>query len=302
MPQPKRVTDEQLAASYARTGSVHKTGAELGIHGGSVHERLVKLGIQKKMNVFTPEDDRLLVQLYNTYARIGELDILAKHFGRTKHFLCRQAKRLGLTDPNRPKPYLPQLSSEAQKERIRVNGHSRGMLGKKHSRESLSKMMGRPQSEEQKNATSQRMFERWHSMTPEERIAFSGDAKRSWKAAWREIGGVRKYYRSRWEANYARYLEWLKKRGEIRSWKHEPKTFWFLAIKRGTRSYLPDFEVVENNGTASYHEVKGWMDDASRVKLKRMAKYYPEEKIVLIDRAAYMAIAKTMKRIIVDWE
>jgi hypothetical protein len=247
------------------------------------------LGAQKPMNTFTPANDALLVQLYPTYARIGQLDILAKHFGRTKQFLCRQAKRLNLTDPARPKGYLPQLTSEAQKERIRTNGHPRGMSGKTHS-------------EEFKERQRERGFDRWEGMTEEERLAFSTTGKRSWKGGWREIGDVKKYYRSTWEANYARYLEWLKRRGEIQSWRHEPKTFWFLNIKRGTRSYLPDFEVIENGGKAVYHEVKGWLDDKSRVKLQRMAKYYPQEKIILIDRAAYQSIAKTMKAIIRDWE
>src|SRR5687768_3513242 len=94
-------------------------------------------------------------------------------------------------------------------------------------------------------------------------------------ASWRVIGGIRKYFRSRWEANYARYLEWLKTNGEIVSWTHEPKTFWFEKIKRGTRSYLPDFCVIEKNGKEVYYEVKGYMDSKSKTKIKRMAKYYP---------------------------
>jgi len=289
MAQAKRVSDADLISSYAKTGSVHKTAVEFGLRGGSVHERLVKLGAQNRMNVFTPSDDRLLVQLYPTYARIGQLDILAKHFGRTKQFLCRQAKRLNLTDPERPKPYLAEGSSARQKEWHRNNPHPRGMAGKKHS-------------EEFKARQSQRSAERWAAMSEEERAALQSKANRTWKGGWREIGGVRKYYRSTWEANYARYLEWLKGRKEIKSWRHEPKTFWFLSIKRGTRSYLPDFEVVENDGSVAYHEVKGWLDDKSRVKLQRMAKYYPDEKVVLVDRDAYQAIARTMKGIIREWE
>lgn len=123
----------------------------------------------------------------------------------------------------------------------------------------------------------------------------------TWKQEWLEIGGKRKYYRSRWEANYARYLEWLKINGQIKEWSHEPKTFWFEKIRRGTKSYLPDFLVTENDGSEAYHEVKGWMDNRSKTKLKRMAKYYPEVKLVLIEAKVYNAIKKSMSKVIPDW-
>jgi len=124
----------------------------------------------------------------------------------------------------------------------------------------------------------------------------------AWKAGWRVIGGVKKYYRSKWEANYARYLEWLRLGGHISEWKHEPTTFWFESIKRGTRSYLPDFWVKENSGLEVYHEVKGWLDSKSKTKLKRMAKYHPTVKLLMIDAKSYASIAKSVKAFIPDWE
>ena len=99
--------------------------------------------------------------------------------------------------------------------------------------------------------------------------------KTTWKAAWHTIGGVKKYYRSRWESNYAKYLQFLLEHGNISKWEHEPETFWFNKIMRGCRSYLPDFRVTYPNGEVIYHEVKGWFDERSRTKLKRMAKYHP---------------------------
>jgi hypothetical protein len=128
------------------------------------------------------------------------------------------------------------------------------------------------------------------------------ESKDIWKAGWREIGGYKKYYRSKWEANYARYLEWLKTNGEIREWIHEPDTFWFESIRRGVRSYLPDFKVTEIGGKIKYHEVKGWMDKKSRIKLKRMKKYYPEIIMVLIQKKEYEEIKRKLSRIIIDWE
>jgi hypothetical protein len=124
----------------------------------------------------------------------------------------------------------------------------------------------------------------------------------SWKAAWREIGGMRKFYRSQWEANYARYLEFQKQRGLIKEWKHECETFWFDGLKRGCVSYLPDFKVTLNDGSVEYHEVKGWMDSASKTKIKRMAKYHPEIKLRIFDGKWYKENSRKLSGIIKDWE
>lgn len=111
-----------------------------------------------------------------------------------------------------------------------------------------------------------------------------------------------RFFRSTWEANYARYLNWLISVGDIKSWEYEVDTFEFIAIKRGTRFYTPDFKVTERNGTTVYHEVKGWMDPKSKTRLARMAKYYPAVKLILIDKDAYYAIAKTAKHLVSNWE
>jgi hypothetical protein len=64
---------------------------------------------------------------------------------------------------------------------------------------------------------------------------------------------------------------------------------------------LPDFRVTLNDGSIEYHEVKGWMDDRSQTKLNRMAKYYPNVKMVLIDGKRYRGIESTLKNVI-DFE
>lgn len=126
--------------------------------------------------------------------------------------------------------------------------------------------------------------------------------KKTWKASWREIGGQRKYFRSRWEANFARVLEFRKASGEILDWKHEPKTFWFDGIKRGCVSYLPDFLVTMPDGSELFYEVKGWMDERSMTKLKRMKKYYPKVRLELIDAKAYKELERSLSKIIDGWE
>lgn len=196
-----------------------------------------------------------------------------------------------------------QINVARLKNHIATNGHPKGALGMKHSAET-------------KKTISQKSKEFWDNATPEYKSDVSLKAlktkvakgisiaprKASWKAGWREIGGIKKYYRSRWEANYARYLVALKDGGLIQDWKHEPTTFWFEAIKRGTRSYLPDFLVVDLDGAEVYHEVKGWMDDRSKTKLKRMKIYHPNVCVKVIEKAEYKALAAEWSAKIGDWE
>src|SRR5699024_4535545 len=130
---------------------------------------------------------------------------------------------------------------------------------------------------------------------------YSKRNKCSWKQQWAEFGGKRNYYRSQWELNYARYLEMLKSMGEIKEWEHEPKTFWFDGVKRGTTSYLPDFRVTESDGSVAYHEVKGWMDARSKTKIKRMAKYHPDVELIVIDSKAYKRLEKQVKHLVNGW-
>lgn len=111
-----------------------------------------------------------------------------------------------------------------------------------------------------------------------------------------------RYFRSAWEANYARYLNWLVAMRQIARWEYEVDTFEFTSIKRGQRFYTPDFKITNLNGSIEYHEIKGWMDDNSRVKLDRMRRYYPSVKVVLIDKEGYYAIAKTARHLVNNWE
>jgi hypothetical protein len=110
------------------------------------------------------------------------------------------------------------------------------------------------------------------------------------------------YVRSTWEANYARYLLFLKKNGNIHDFEYEPDTFWFEKIKKGCRFYIPDFKVWTSPTKFEYHEVKGYMDQKGQTKLNRMARYYPEVKIVLIDKAVYRDIYNKVARLIPNWE
>jgi hypothetical protein len=126
--------------------------------------------------------------------------------------------------------------------------------------------------------------------------------KNTAQQGWREIGGKRNYYRSKWEANYARFLQLLQDQRKIKCWVHEPKTFWFEGIKRGVCSYKPDFGVTKNDDTMEYYEVKGYMDPKSATKIKRMKKYYPAEKVVLVGPKWFKENNNILKGVIKDWE
>ena len=109
------------------------------------------------------------------------------------------------------------------------------------------------------------------------------------------VGGKRKdlesdYFRSKWEANYARYLNQM----EI-NWEYEPKTFWFEDIRSGTTSYTPDFYLVDSD---EWVEVKGRWDSKSKTKLRRFKKYHPEEfaKLYIIT-ADIFGKSKTAKKV-----
>lgn len=121
------------------------------------------------------------------------------------------------------------------------------------------------------------------------------DGKATWKQEWKVIGQRRIFFRSRWEFLYALYLEHLKERGIIKDWEHEAETFWFEKIKRGTRSYLPDFKVYFNNGGIEYCEVKGYMDERSKTKIKRMGIYYPSVKLRVVEKDWFFKNNKALK-------
>jgi hypothetical protein len=123
-----------------------------------------------------------------------------------------------------------------------------------------------------------------------------------WKAEHRIIGGKRCFFRSSWEANYARILQLWKDDEKIVEWEHEPDTFWFDKIKRGVRSYLPDFKVWLNDGTIVYYEVKGYMDKKSATKVKRMKLYYPKIILIVIDQNWYKTNGQKYRLLIADWE
>ena len=101
-------------------------------------------------------------------------------------------------------------------------------------------------------------------------------------------------FRSRWEANFARYLNFLGMK-----WEFEPKTFRFENQKTGTVSYTPDFYLKDIN---TYVEIKGYLDSVSKSKLKKMSNYYKEVDITLLMKEDYFKIEREFGWKIDGWE
>lgn len=244
------------------------------------------LGLTQRDRTVLPEDVRYTARLCKYCG--GEFMILRYNRAKTCSPKCCAA-------------LLGEATSIRVKAQWKERGHPRGMLGKTHTPEYCAKMservkaawadpnstMNSPEMRQRKSASASRAMARRIKERPES--VYSRTHK-----GWLEFegGAKRCYFRSGWEMNYAHYLDWLKRIGEILDWEYEADTFWFEGIKRGTRSYLPDFKVVEKDGAVVYHEVKGWMDQKSKTKLARMAKYHPGVRIVVIDEAQYKAIMK----------
>ena len=121
------------------------------------------------------------------------------------------------------------------------------------------------------------------------------------RKGWIRVGSKEYYVKSSWEANMALYYQLLKKNGDICDWEYEPDTFWFERIRRGVRSYTPDFKIWISEEDFYYVEVKGYMDSKSKTKIKRMKKYFPQVELRVITKKEYNTISK-VKRVIPEWD
>lgn len=316
VPAKKKASDDELVESYFELKSVWKVAKQFHMCGQSVHERLSKLGLICS-GKWTKEDDLQLIQLYGRYTESMFLESIAKAMGRTKAAIACRANELGLTTYFRPKSQTSKDKlSVSQRERLSKQPHPRGMLGKKHSPETLQLI-----SESSKDRASNYSEEDWAKRG--EKITatkikngtvnpnINRDNPYSRTKSGKRYDLNNQYFRSKTEANYARYLNLLG-----HTWEYEPKEFYFEGIRKGCISYTPDFY---NKTLDRWIEVKGWFDDRSKTKMKRFKKYYPSEfsRLVMITQSRktmeiaiemgipyerYEDIATQCKNIIRHWE
>jgi len=73
------------------------------------------------------------------------------------------------------------------------------------------------------------------------------------------------------EAQYAQYLELLRKSLQIIHWSYES-----IKLRLADRTwYTPDFLVINAHYMIEFHEFKGFWRDDARVKIKVAAEQYP---------------------------
>jgi hypothetical protein len=73
------------------------------------------------------------------------------------------------------------------------------------------------------------------------------------------------------EASWAQQLELMRRAGDIEWYAYEPVN---LRLAPNTY-YNPDFLVLCSDGTLEIHEVKGFWQDAARIKVKVAASTFP---------------------------
>lgn len=328
MSTPWTPEEDAFITNNFRAMSIKEMSAHLGRSEGAVRNRRLALGVSGAWKFrWTAEKEEQIREAYAARTHKDGLDqkSLAEAIGCSLISLQRKARELGLTGhwgtlkdehgrypSQRPKYATEDERRKAQSERLQKmwqeRPHPRGATGIKHTDEAKRAM-----------AAGSRRY--WESLTPEERTARARRAvmtkmkrhgtagpvygkpenaySRSRGGKRDDLGGM--YFRSAWEANYARYLNWLMDQDDIKGWEYEADTFVFEGYTRGAMTYRPDFKVTEKDGRIVYHEVKGWMDGPSKTRLKRMAKHYPDVEVIVIGEPEYRAIAK-WKDMIPNWE
>lgn len=303
-----------LYTLYAREGSVHRVGKIVGLSGDTVHQRLKKAGYPLDRQNWSQAELSALTSYYaDTPDDAFSLEAAVALIGRHRMAVALKASELGLCNASRKtNASVIAKFEEISRGRWDRHPHPRGMLGK-------------PQSEKAKLAVSRASKARWlldktffighMSEANRQRRSDAMVARQADPKSGVRRGGVTRtnygrrvdlgnmFFRSSWEANYARYLNTLILSGEIVRWEFEPDTFWFEAIRRGVRSYLPDFKVwPAGDGAHYYVEVKGWMDAKSKTKLKRMKKYHPTVALKLCGAKQYKILDRRFRDVIPGWE
>jgi Protein of unknown function (DUF1064) len=308
--QMKTITDGQIADAYQVHGSVWKVGEALGISGQTVSRRMKNIGITVNRKFVSDIDrDRIVIAYQNAPIEGPDLDLLSKELGRTRQFICRIAGKFGLTKRRPISSSSKRKISLSTIERWKLQTHPKGFLGKNHADEAKSRIS----SASKRSWSTQKTFG-IGNMSPENlerksaRMALMASLRPAEKNYSRAKGGRRQdlgniYFRSSWEANYARYLNLLIRLGAVEKWEFEPVTFWFEGIRRGTISYKPDFRVYyKDDPVPEYVEIKGWVVEKDRTKWRRMAKYHPNIKLVIIKAKEFYALKRKWESSIPNWE
>lgn len=123
--------------------------------------------------------------------------------------------------------------------------------------------------------------------------ALSQKALKSQTMHSRSKKGIREdlgcFFRSTWEANYARYLN-----GQNLKWRYEAITY-NLGLGK---SYTPDF--ILEDGT--HIEIKGWLTEKGAEKIRLFQEQYPHIKLEIVDKKCYSLLKNQYQFTIENWE
>lgn len=106
------------------------------------------------------------------------------------------------------------------------------------------------------------------------------------KGGFREDIGF--YVRSKWEANFARYLLYTKQ-----EFQYEIQSF---SLADG-RTYTPDFKVGN-----IFYEIKGWWTKLAAEKHRSFCQEYPNVVLQIVDPVWYSELSRQYASIIPNWE
>lgn len=108
--------------------------------------------------------------------------------------------------------------------------------------------------------------------------------KNKYNAKTKQYNGI--WYHSKFEASYAKDLDWRIKAGEIKSWIRQAKISLDVNGKHICNYYI-DFVVKHNDDSLEYVEVKGFETEVWRLKWKLFEAIYNE-----IEPGAVLTVVK----------
>lgn len=257
----------------------------------AVRNRKNKLGVKRdNCQLFTKEELETIKYWYTKENGV-DLDELSKILNRPKTSISAKAKNMGLTKYGNFTIDEKKRRGEQFKTTWKTMEHPKGMLGKHHTEEAKEKM-----SIAGKERAANISYEEKHeiAMKAVETRKKKGTLNNTTSNAYsRTKSGKRKdlnnqFFRSSWEANVARILNYLNI-----EWEYEVKRFVFESDNKfGVDSYQPDFYLPKFN---IWIEIKGWLDEKSNIRLELFKEYYIEEynNLIFIDQSFYNLLRYT---------
>ena len=100
---------------------------------------------------------------------------------------------------------------------------------------------------------------------------------------------LQQFFRSTWEANFARVMNFLDK-----DWQFEPQSF---KLSNG-QIYRPDFRL----DLRLWVEIKGWLTQDRIQKPLQFCNDYPEERLIIIGPKQYNRLTEIFQPLIPNWE